>query len=191
MGAANGLYRLRPDGQTERYTTEQGLPANNVNELLVNRKGRLWVGAMGLCVISLAGSPRPSVERVYTAKDGLPNLSIRALIEGSDGKLWVGTHYGLCRITPDVTDGEPSVTVFNTSHGLSSAFVTALAEDRDGNLWVGTETLGVMKIARSGFITFGAADGLGKVRVASIFEDQAGRLCLFARRRNGKAILGI
>src|SRR6185295_5901956 len=53
--------------------------------------------------------------------------------------------------------------------------VAALGEDAGGNLWVGTSTMGVMKLTRSGFITYGKADGLISAR--ALFEDQTGRLC--------------
>ena len=37
--------------------------------------------------------------------------------------------------------------------------MSGLVEDIDGNLWLGTPTHGAMKLARSGFVTFGKADG--------------------------------
>jgi ligand-binding sensor domain-containing protein len=55
-----------------------------------------------------------------------------------------------------------------------------LAEDHDGNLWLGTQSSGVMKIARNGFITYTEGDGLAhnKMAISSIFENQAGELCV-------------
>lgn len=44
IGAGSGLYRRWPDGRTERYTTEHGLPANDVLALLMDADGQLWVG---------------------------------------------------------------------------------------------------------------------------------------------------
>src|SRR6185295_12736412 len=44
IGAGSGLYRRWPDGRTEHFTTEQGLPGNDVLSLLMDADGLLWVG---------------------------------------------------------------------------------------------------------------------------------------------------
>src|SRR5207253_8640231 len=59
---------------------------------------------------------------------------------------------------------------------LSSSWLAPQTEDRNGNLWLASPT-GAMKITWSGFTTFGKADGLGKPRITSIFENQRGELC--------------
>ena len=40
----SGLYRHLPDGHTQRYNTQQGLPTNDIRALLEDSDGHLWVG---------------------------------------------------------------------------------------------------------------------------------------------------
>src|SRR5262249_48048911 len=49
------------------------------------------------------------------------------------------------------------------------------AEDPDGNLWVSRRAVGILRIARHGFITFRESDGLGH-SISCVFEDRAGEL---------------
>jgi len=187
VGTGSGLYRRRADGRTERYTTEHGLPANEVRTLLEDREGQLWVGANhGLCrVVSEPDLNRPAVARVYTMKDGLPSNWISSSFQSSDGRLWIGTAGGLSEFIPTVNKGGQVFRSYTATHGLTSLLIMALAEDRDGNLWMGTDTSGAMKMALSGFTTYSEVDGLGGARVFSIFENQAGELCVISTTRSG------
>jgi ligand-binding sensor domain-containing protein len=179
VGAGSGLYRYLPVGRSERFTVQDGLPQNPVSALLIDRDGRLWVGGKsGLCQFVLEKGPsRPKASRVYTTSDGLANNDIKSLFQSSDGRLWIGIFGGLSELVSKGRDAEPKFRSYTTAQGLSAFGIFAVAEDRDGNIWLGTESAGAMKMARSGFVTFSKADGLGSDRIAAIFEDQAGELC--------------
>jgi ligand-binding sensor domain-containing protein/two-component sensor histidine kinase len=177
IGAESGLYRRRPDGRTARYTTEQGLPANEVRALLVDTNGHLWVGTRsGVVRIE----PEPTTDqlkiiRVYTAKDGLRNPNTRSLFQSSTGRLWVGSSTMLVELVPNENQAGSRLDYDVSELGLSKLFVQTLAEDRDGNLWIGTDN-GALKLARNGFTTYTEADGLGESRVSALFESRGGDL---------------
>ena len=180
IGAGSGLYRRSPEGSVERYSTEHGLPSNNVISLLEDHEGRLWAGtSKGLCRI--VRDPHPDqkvVERLYTTRDGLKDDNAVAMLEAADGRLWVGTTSSLSEMVRGSRAEEPqALHNYTPANGLSDYMIRALTEDRDGNLWVGTDSGGVMKISRHGFITYGEADGLGGTDIKSIFVDREGRLC--------------
>src|SRR6266581_6244655 len=179
VGAGSGLYRYLTDGRAERFTVQDGLPRNFVSALLMDRDGRLWVGAkLGLCRFALEKGPsRPRASRIYTTSDGLANNDIKSLFQSSDGRLWIGIFGGLSELVSQGKDAEPKFRSYTTAQGLSAFGIFAVAEDPDGNIWLGTESAGAMKMARSGFVTYSKADGLGSDRIAAIFEDQAGELC--------------
>lgn len=93
IGTMNGLYRRGPDGVVERYTSQQGLPANNVRSLLEDRTGQLWAGT-SLGLISLVANPdrgRPIVDRRY------PVPNVNALFQTSNGRLLISSN-GLCEL---------------------------------------------------------------------------------------------
>jgi ligand-binding sensor domain-containing protein len=99
IGAVSGLYRLRPDGRPERYTTHEGLPDNHITAVLKDKSGRVWAGTLlGLCL--LVADPEPNqqiVARVYTDKDGLIQQGVHDLFQTSDGKLLASSN-GLCEL---------------------------------------------------------------------------------------------
>lgn len=178
IGAGSGLYRRLPDGRTERYTTEQGLPGNEVLTLLVDADGQIWVGTReGLSRIALEPKThQPRVIRVYTAKNGLRNPNTRSLFQSSTGQLWVGLSTALAQFDPKDSRDSPRFRRYVNELGVSKLFVQTLTEDRDGNLWIGTDN-GALKLARNGFVTYTEADGLGESFVSSLFESRAGDLC--------------
>jgi len=177
----SNLYRYLPDGRTEHYTTQQGLPQNAVSALLEDHDARMWIGTpQGLCRIVAEPSLNQNiVERLYTTRDGLPHDRIGQLFQSRDGTLWLGIALvGLTAFNPAETPSPQSLHTFTPANGLSDKDVTALAEDRDGNLWVGTGSGGAMKITRHGFTTYGETDGISQTRIGEILEDQAGELCV-------------
>ena len=193
IGAESGLYRRLVDGSTERYTIRHGLPVNQIRAIFEDGDGQLWVGTrLGLC--QLASKPNYSgsiVSHVYTETDGLPSKNITSIWQSSTGKLWIGLIGGLGELLPRDNQERRKFRAYTSTQGLSDINIWALSEDRDGSLWIGSEN-GVMKLARSGFISYGKADGLGDPAIASIFEDQAGELCvtsitgsIFLNRFNG------
>jgi ligand-binding sensor domain-containing protein len=72
---------------------------------------------------------------------------------------------------------------FTTAHGLTELDLLSAVEDREGNLWVGSQTAGAMRIARNGFTTYDAADGLvlSPDSPGTIFESRAGELLILTK----------
>jgi ligand-binding sensor domain-containing protein/two-component sensor histidine kinase len=185
VGAPEGLYRRDPGGTTILYAAARGLTDPFVMQLLEDHEGRVWVGTRGglLRMEDLEDARRPPRMRVYTKDDGLPSARIESLLESSDGTLWVGTNEGLAEWVPGRTSNGREFRSYTLAQGLAARSVGALAEDRDGNLWVGTFGSGAMKIARSGFLTYGESDGAGWAQ--SLIETRAGELCVLHREENG------
>lgn len=170
IGTPDGLYRRARDGSIARFELPQGFSHAYLMALLEDRQGRLWIGTRdGL--IRLEGGQM----RVYTAKDGLPGNRIEALLESSDGTLWTSGG-GLAEWTPAEPENGHEFQSYTVEEGLSDTTTTVLAEDRFGNLWIATNGGGVMKVNRSGFITYTSADGLQSPR--ALLESRQGDLCV-------------
>jgi ligand-binding sensor domain-containing protein/signal transduction histidine kinase len=191
LTARTGLYRRFADGRAEHYTTRQGLPDNFTDALLHDHAGRWWVTTRlgGFC--SLVAKPHPDrrvVERCYSIADGLPHNDVRSILETSDGNMWVGTLLGLSEFGPVTALGKLLHT-YTEANGLSQSQIYKLAEDRDGNLWIGTQTGGVMKMARSGFTSYGEADGFRSGTTNyDVFETTRGELCVLTGTGSGGLI---
>jgi ligand-binding sensor domain-containing protein/two-component sensor histidine kinase len=175
VGSRSGLYRLLPDRRVEAYTIRDGLPHHVIFSLLEDREGHMWVGTGFGWLCRLVPDPAPGrnvVARAYTDKDGLPTPWINQLFQATDGSLWAGSSEGLIRFIPTADGRDFRFRVYTQAHGLSYQSVASLAEDRNGNLWLAITEGGVAKIARSGFTTFGNADGF--FWSTSILETRAG-----------------
>lgn len=187
---AHGLYRRWPDGRVERYTLRNGLPdgpgEHQIPALLEDRSGRLWVGTnYGLFQLVQEPDPKhPVVARTFTTAQGLPHNRVNALLQSTDGEIWIGTARGLATLSPERNGEDWKLRAYPAVR----VGIGALVEDRGGNLWMGTEFHGAMKLARSGFTTYGIQEGLQEAGSSTIFEDQAGQLCVI-NKPHGKLTL--
>ena len=179
IGGAAGLFRSFPNGRVEAYSTADGLPTTFVETLLEDSQGRIWAGTRaGLCLIVADPQPgRKIVERVYNEADGLAYHDIKALSLAPDGTIWAGCLIGGVSEIRIGADGRARIRTYGMAQGLSDETITALAHDREGNLWAGSESSGLMRIVRSGLVTYTHADGLGSDRPELVFEDRAGHVC--------------
>ena len=195
IGGNSGLHRFDP-------RTDKALPANGpapdrgglgpgwVWTILVDHRGRLWVGT------GEAGLHRRredgSFDRFRQVPGDPSSLSddyVMSLLEDRSGTLWVGTRSGglnafdertgtFTRYLPDRGD--------ETS--LAHQTVMALLEDRHGTLWVGTGGGGLQRVdriegsPRVRFTRFTEKDGLIDDNVVGMLEDDDGTLWLATRR---------
>ena len=85
LGTMKGLCRY--DGvRFITYTTEDGLPANDVRSICEDSQGRLWFGTSGGGVSCCDGENFTN----YTTKDGLVSNRISSVYEDSQGRIWFG-----------------------------------------------------------------------------------------------------
>lgn len=204
LGSIYGLARRLPNGQFVHYSVKPSEGADSIRAITEDRQGRIWIGHQaGLMVYkpepaavakpgfvaletiaqqvstpnvqdgNLMLPTTPGEARWYSKADGLEDQRVRAICETSDGHVWVGTVSGGL----SEYDGKQFRNL-TTGQGISR-LITALVEDSAGNLWVGARVGGVTKIARSGFMTYRVADGLGSTDVFSIFADRDQRVIVF------------
>ncbi len=122
--ADKGFARWHPEDGLKFYGIENGLIDHNVNDLLLDRHGNLWVATQG-GLACFDGSTFQS----FTTEDGLPSNRIRCLLEDRRGHLWVGTDGGVAHY-----DGQ----IFQTIKSPHIGSVLKILEARDGNFYFGT-----------------------------------------------------
>ena len=136
------IYKHDPEDSTS-------LPGQEVNCLLVDRAGTLWIGA---------GLRGRGVYRFDPGTDGFVPLSskapladslarqvIGAIYEDRRGDFWFSTSAGLFRYqrATDALQHFPPHPQDSTA--LNSKAITAIAEDRSGALWIGSAAGGVFR----------------------------------------------
>ena len=143
-----GLAGLGKDGTFMVYDESNGLLQNYVRSLLVDSRGRLWVGTKFGANLLEDGRMRS-----YTVYQGMPNDNIWCIDEDNSGGLWFGTDgAGVLRYA-----GERFVT-FTVTEGLCSDLVMSVVSDKRGDLWLGTYNNGVCRMDAMANIT--TLDGL-------------------------------
>ncbi len=130
LGSEEGLSRF--DGV--RFVTfdtlaVHGLRSNEVDALLVDHKGDLWIGSRngGLTVLS-QGSFNPIAMPAQLSSD-----SVSALYEDERQNIWIATDGGgLARIA------NGKFTVYGRADGLADDAVFSVSGDGHGGIWAGT-----------------------------------------------------
>lgn len=140
LATSIGLIRFE-DKKTEIFTTENGLPTNEVRVILpdrTSRNGALWIGTYnGLARLE------NGIFTVYSESDNLAGNQIRTLFQEDDGTLWIGTYdSGLSRFK----DGK--FTNYNKETGLFSNGVFQILPDRRGNFWISSNQ-GIYRVSRA------------------------------------------
>ena len=142
-----------------------GLPLREINAVLPDGSGGLWLGGS----TALVHWNRGGVTETYPVK-----ASITSLARTPDGTLWVGLfEQGPGLGLQELRDGV--LKTFVTPHfDGSTVSVTSLMVDRDGNLWAGTDAAGVVRIQGDAVERYRQTDGLSGDSVWSLFEDREG-----------------
>jgi PAS domain S-box-containing protein len=170
FGTESGLARF--DGVRfitfDRRNTPS-LKSDEVNVLLVDRRGDLWIGTHGggLTVLS---------HGIFTSRGGLANDSVQALYEDERGDLWIGTDGGgLSRLRNGRFEA------YTRRDGLADNAVFSLCGDRKGGFWIGTHS-GLSHWADDHFTTKTKKDGLPGDSIRSLYLDRGGALWIGTSR---------
>jgi ligand-binding sensor domain-containing protein len=104
IGLEDGtLHRRFPDGHVEHYTQAEGIIGkpglDSINDLLVDRKGRLWI-ATKWGIYRLIRNPHLGMNVVeYQPK--LPITKVTELFEARNGDIWAAMFQWLARFPRD------------------------------------------------------------------------------------------
>jgi len=134
VGTNGGLEKR--DAQTgeiqQVFMNTDGLPNNNVTELLSDGQNGLWVGTYGG---GLAHYNNQGQWQVFDENSGLPNNKVTTLLGDGQNGLWVGTSGGGLA---HYISSQGQWQVFDEKSGLPSNWINSLLSDGQNGLWVGT-----------------------------------------------------
>ena len=136
IGTGVGLYRQRDD-RLDHFYLQQDLYSGDIRSLALDKKGDLWIGALGGIDVYSEGI----YDRHYGPSDGLPNADVRALAFDPEGKLWAATALGVARLQNDTWS------LRHSKRWLLSDDVRDIAFDGEGTAWIATGA-GVSAIRR-------------------------------------------
>ena len=97
IGTENGLNRF--DGTKIKIYNKQnsGLSSNDVADLLIDKKGRIWIATYGggLNLYHPFSDKFVSYKNILNNKTSIPSNELNTLFEDSKGTIWVGTKNGM------------------------------------------------------------------------------------------------
>jgi ligand-binding sensor domain-containing protein/signal transduction histidine kinase len=123
----NGRLARYRCGRFAVFDSTQGLPPGAIQDIHVDREGRLWLASSrsGLIRIDKPSAEQPSFV-TYTTAQGLSSNLTEVITEDLYGRIYVGTGRGLDRLNP-ATGG---VRHFTTADGLVPGAMQAAFRDR-------------------------------------------------------------
>lgn len=131
-----GVVRYR-EGRFQEFTQSSGAPDQGVRSILVDSRGRLWIGSTHRGILRL-DDPAAShpVFRAYTTESGLSGNTISALAVDRTGRIYASTGLGIDRLDPETG----RVRAFGSADGVPASEFRVAATDRHGAIWFGGDT---------------------------------------------------
>ncbi len=128
----------------ERVTVDQGLSQSNINCILQDHKGFLWIGTNG-GLNRYDGTEFKGF--LYNASDTntISSNIINHIYEDDQGKLWISTQNGLNIYNPSIERFTTFKSEKDGNNCLSSNHITCVTKDNKNNYWIGTYGGGLNK----------------------------------------------
>jgi signal transduction histidine kinase/ligand-binding sensor domain-containing protein len=174
-GAGLGLQHLVHGKWTSAIVPGVDSSKWDVNRLLVDREGALWIGTGGQGLFRLYGQRLDH----FGSTDGLSGDAVTGLYEDREGNIWVLTYRGIDKFR------DTRVVVFSKRDGLCSEEADSLLVAHEGALWVGGEHTGLSALQGDRIACLPAAKWLPGNQVTSLFEDQAHQLWVGVDQKMG------
>lgn len=148
---------------TKNFGVSDGLPGNQINKIIQDKIGRLWIGTMsGACRFDGKSFIR------FEPGNVLYNNPVKTIYEDRNGNIWFGTiRKGLVKYSGTTFSN------YAIEDGLLSNNINAICEDQKGNIWIGTSE-GISKYDGKSFVSISNVKGLINNNVFNIYTDSKG-----------------
>jgi len=134
---------LKKGSQEKLLTMEDGLPANDLRRILIDKHGFSWVATRSGGLVKMKGE---RVLKVYDRNNGLGSNYILAVEESPTEAIYVGTHSGgLSIVYPN-----DSISTYHIRGEDSGVLIFNIHIDEEGNVWV-VSNLGLYHFANGQF----------------------------------------
>jgi len=149
---------------------------NLVYDILVDSKGRTWVGTNnGLNMMKPGQEKFKEYRRSLGDYDQIASNTIRCMYEDSKGRIWVGTVSGGISLYNEDDDTFTSYTEYN---GMPDNTIMSINEGKDGYIWMATQNgIAVLNPEDGDIFRLTPEDGIGFWEFNSgIFAEKDGTL---------------
>jgi PAS domain S-box-containing protein len=182
VAGREGLSAFRDERFTV-YTTQDGLPNNEVKAVLEDRDRNLWVGTTG-------GLARLEASGRFSSRgrmQGLGDDDILSLHEDDEGGVWLGLRGVLNRLR------DTSFTMYTVQEGLAVDSIVQLEAAQDGGVWMSTYGAGVGHLRNGRYTEYGVKQGVSVPHIGALFLARDGAVWMgsdgLRRLQDGKVTL--
>lgn len=149
---SNGIYQA--DINTHRIVAHYKLGQNLTRTMLIDHKGRRWVGTFGEGI--LICSAKMKQIKTIDNRNGLPSNTVNHIVSDSHNNIWVATAEGLVKF-----DQQDNMTTFSWQSGLNNIHIRAIAIDTEDNIWVSTNKgISCLRDGESKFYNYTKSDNV-------------------------------
>lgn len=149
---SNGIYQV--DISKHIIKAHYSLGQNLTRTMLIDRKGRRWVGTFGQGIFIC--NTKMEIISTIDNTNGLPSNTVNQLTTDQNGNIWAATAEGLVKF-----DQKDKMTVYGWDSGLKNIHIRAIAIDANNNIWVSTNKgISCLKDGETHFSNYTANDNV-------------------------------
>lgn len=171
LGTRGGLFELNSEFEVIRsFNTESGLTHNSINDLFVDKDGKLWICTQGNMVATIANGAIELVEITGPSQ----SINITCITQDLHGVIWVGTYgSGVFK-----QKGKEFVGVTALKNGLASDYCYFIRSGKNDDIWVGHRgALSRIDSKTQRIVVFNDGDGIDcDFNELASFKDDNGHL---------------
>lgn len=147
------------------YSQSNGLPGNQINDIIQDRHGLIWIATMS-GVVTFDG-------KNFSVPENCPDLvnnPVKSIYQDSKGNLWFGSiRKGLFKFSGT------KFTIYNSENGLSNDIINVVKGDGKNGVWLGTND-GLSHFDGEKFVNYTVKNGLPSNIIFDILIDQNGKV---------------
>lgn len=174
-------FAQRPSLNFEHIGTHEGLSQINVNCILQDSRGFMWIGTRN--GLNRYDGYKFIVYR-YDSKDerSLSNNMVNALVEDADGNVWIATPNGLNRYDRKTGIFTRFTHDAHNTNSLASNVINRLVFDNNGALWIATQVDGLdcFDLKKNRFIhhahSGAVAGAVNDNNIRTVYKDSHGHI---------------
>ena len=173
-----GVYVLEQGKKTAviQYTEDVGLPSNNINDIICDSKGKIWIATPN----GVAKSDSSGFSKIEISEDVTDN-NIVSLMEDNSGKIWMGSFDGMIYRY----DGK-RIQKFDENKSP----VLSIIQSKNGTIFFRTEENGFLVLSKNKFTIVKQKDGLSSDVIRSLVFDNNATLWAGTQRGINKISFG-
>ncbi|MHB9028829.1 MAG: ligand-binding sensor domain-containing protein [Candidatus Latescibacterota bacterium] len=130
-------------------TTADGIPSNTLTDVIIDGKGKLWVGSDAGAAVREGSS-----WKYFDASNGMPSNLVKDLALDPDKNVWAGTDKGV------VSFKGGRAKLIDDKEGPGDADVQCVYFDSGKNIWIGTVNQGIFANLQGVWRELSSRDGL-------------------------------